>query len=379
MAGGAAENNFNAPEDHAIVVGIDRYRNPGIYSLRGAVNDANLFREWLIRADGGGLNPNNVKCVLSGSNGAAYTPSVDEIVLKILEYFDQMENTGRPVGRRLYLFFAGHGVAPPIGNDCSLIAANSPYNPLWGLHGVMTADIVRKQPMFQEVVLFMACCRIVAGNAPVWNGLPSPTAPLPNSNFLHGLAVKWQTPDTERDLPNPLNPAGPHLRQSLFAHSLLKGLMSAQDDQGAITSLSLKDFVKKQVQDLLPPAVKRPPDFNWDDNLPPVIFRAAPPPAAPAAPAAAGPAAPPAAAPAAAADTVVQPAGLIPVEVTLAAPGAVLEVLDGETLKTLETEILNVEPGKVSVRLKPGLYAFRAAGHAPVPVRVLGEAIRVAI
>ena len=35
------------PTDYAIVVGINDY-NSGIPVLRGAVNDARLFREWLL-------------------------------------------------------------------------------------------------------------------------------------------------------------------------------------------------------------------------------------------------------------------------------------------------------------------------------------------
>src|SRR4051812_36763407 len=119
MSANAAESTFPAPDDYAVIVGINRYR-PGIDPLRGAVNDANLFYRWVTDASGGGLNPVNVKLIVSPTEGG-YEPRVSDIENEIMLFYDRLWNTGRKVGRRLYLFMAGHGIAPPDGNDCSLV------------------------------------------------------------------------------------------------------------------------------------------------------------------------------------------------------------------------------------------------------------------
>jgi|EndMetStandDraft_5_1072996.scaffolds.fasta_scaffold65051_2 Caspase domain len=363
MAVGIAQGQYLAPNDHAIIVGINRYRTGVAAPLNGAVNDAKLFREWAIRPDGGGLNPDNVTLILSPDNGP-FVPSRDEIETEIRQFYERGFETGQPVGRRLYLFMAGHGIAPPDGNDCSLITANSFASPYWVVQGGLTADRIRKQPFFEEVVLFMACCRDVNGSAPFLSGLPEAGQPLQNSKYLHGMAVKWAKRAIEKELPNPFDRAQ-LLWQSVFSHALIKGLMSAIDDNGEVTSLSLKNFVRKQVQALLPPDDNRPPDFALDDTIPPIVFREAARTAA-------------ASSPGAQESARHAASGLTPVEINAGA-ATDIEVLDGASLNKLDPPMEKTATGTVKVYLKPGLYVFRAPGQQLVPVRVLGEATSVTI
>lgn len=405
------------PDDYAIIVGINRYRSEdGIEPLKGAVNDARLFCEWLVDPDGGGLDPDpksgRVALITSPEDGPL-APNRDAIEDQIQTFYQKAASGARPVGRRLYLFMAGHGVNPSEGpgDDCSLVAANSFINSLRVLTGRVTAQRILQQPMFHEVVLFMACCRDVDASAS-FSGLPMPGEPLPDSNYLHGLAVKWAKRALEKELPHPTDPAKPPLWQSVFSHALLKGLTSAFDDQGKITSRSLKDFVKLQVQALLPPGDNRPPQFFMDDEAPPIVFKSRPAAAAapipgpvpqPApggggpAPAPAGPgpvpiaesvrprtrgalrrtvapAPPPVAAPP---PPVPVPAGLIAVKITLSGGGGAFETLDGETLAKLDPPVEAVAANTFRVFLKPSLYAFRIPGGEAKPVSVLGEATSV--
>ena len=404
------------PNDYAVIVGIDRYRSDaGLDPLKGAVNDAKLFHEWIVDPEGGGLDPAHVTLITSPDDGSL-APNVDGIEDPIWTFFQKSSEGVRPVGRRLYLFMAGHGVNPIEGDDCSLVAANSQINPLRVLTGRMTAERVLKQPMFQEVVLFMACCRDVNATATYCN-LPLPGEPLNgDSKYLHGLAVKWRKRAIEKELENPNDPTKPRLWQSVFSHALLKSLRSAVDNNGEVTSFSLKNTVKALVTTLLPPDDNRPPQFFMDEDLPPIVFKSRPlaaavvvprqppdprsidelapggPPAVPAEPElppaprqrAAGrsglrSAGPPRggvglAPPAVAAPI---PAGLIPVKVTLSGAPAAFEVLDGETLAKLDPPMEALAAGTFRVFLKPSLYAFRIPGGQAKPVSVLGEAISV--
>jgi hypothetical protein len=390
------------PKDYAIIVGIDRYRSGGIDSLQGAVNDASLFYDWIVDPAGGGLDPANATLFTSPAAGP-FAPDRNAIEDQLLlTVYQEMLKGVRPVGRRLYLFMAGHGVAPSDGDDCSLVGADSFINSLRVLTGRMTADRILRQPMFQEVVLFMSCCRDVNGSATYCN-LPAPGDPLPNSTYLHGLAVKWAKKALEKQLPHPTDPTKPPLWQSVFSHALIKGLNSAFDDGGRVTSQSLRGFVKQQVVDLLPPGNNTLPQFFLDEDLAPIVFNSRPPAAAApiveqtvptppgprsilaeTAPAvestrpplrgsraprgAVQPAQPAAAAP---------PAGLIPVKVTLSGGATTFEALDGETLAKLDPPMETLAAGTFRVFLKPSLYAFRVPGGQAKPVSVLGEAISV--
>ena len=112
----------------------------------------------------------------------------------------------------------------------------------------------------------MACCRDVNTSATYCN-LPLPGEPLKDSTYLHGLAVKWAKRAVEKELPHPTDPAKPPLWQSVFSYALLKSLGTAFDDDGHVTSLSLKNTVKALVTTLLPPDDNRPPQFFMDDDL----------------------------------------------------------------------------------------------------------------
>jgi len=68
---------------------------------------------------------------------------------------------------------------------------------------------------------------------------------------------------------------------------------------------------------------------------------------------------------------------LIPVDVALGDPAAVLSVLDGADLSPINVQPEPIGDGKYRIHLPPGLYAFNAGPGPSVPVRVLGEALNV--
>ncbi|MGM4871381.1 hypothetical protein AB7645_09150 [Bradyrhizobium sp. 956_D2_N1_5] len=364
---------YRAPNDHAIIVGINRYRlKDDIPELLGAVNDATLFHEWTISPNGGGLNPKNSHLLVSPKEPGPFEPFRDDIEDEIFEFYNRSYGTGGRVGRRLYLFMAGHGVAPADGDDCSLVLGNSPLNPYRVLTGRLTAERVFRQPLFEEVVLFMACCRDVSG-AGSHTGLPPAGESLPNARYFHGLAAKWKKRALEKQLPHPFDAQKEPLWQSVFTHSLLLGLSSAVDSAGRITALSVRDFVKKQVLNLVPQDQKFAPPFFLDEDTPAIVFREAEAVAA----AHGGAASPRVESPSALAINSTPAPALIPVDVALGDPAAVLSVLDGADLSPINVQPEPIGDGKYRIHLPPGLYAFNAGPGPSVPVRVLGEALNV--
>ena len=117
-------------EDFAIVVGINAY--PQLTPLRGALQDANMFKNWLISPKGGDLPDTNVKTILS-PDGFASDPfdasPIKRDIDRALRDFGlgniDLEDP-QPIGRRLYFYFSGHGVGPNFDEVAMLMADAGP-------------------------------------------------------------------------------------------------------------------------------------------------------------------------------------------------------------------------------------------------------------
>src|SRR5262249_52459035 len=152
------------PTDHAIVAGVNNY--PGLSDLNGPVNDALAFQEWLLSDDGGGLDPGNVKTILSpapfqpDTDPANWVPTSEQIAaaLRTLQGLGKKLSLGKTIGRRLYIFLSGHGFAPDKVQP-ALLTANADSENLYHVPGRAYAEWFRNRAWFDEVVLMMDCCR----------------------------------------------------------------------------------------------------------------------------------------------------------------------------------------------------------------------------
>src|SRR5438045_3103110 len=110
-------------EDFAFVVGLNDY--PALGPLRGAQADARDFFAWVTDPQGGGIDPDQTRpdrpadLILSSLDAAGGLPKparseVDDVLRKYDRIANQRAQTGGPLktGRRLYVFFSGHGFAP---------------------------------------------------------------------------------------------------------------------------------------------------------------------------------------------------------------------------------------------------------------------------
>jgi hypothetical protein len=339
------------PTDYAIVVGINDY-NSGIPVLQGAVNDARLFREWLLDPNGGGLDPNNITfiCSTSPPNGKPLREEIEDV---ILSYFTHRHQTSEPRGRRLYLYFAGHGVTPnsPNDDDCGIVMANALLIALRALPGRLTARRVHRAALFSEVVLIMDCCREVAGYVVAESGLPQEVGNSSQNPYLYALAADWALTATERELPHPFDPNGPSSIQGVFTHALLRGLTSAVEEESReVTSTSLKKFVVDLMAELLPEEDRPVPHIELSERLDPIRF---------------GPGRP------------------IPVEIRVNTPVSGVVVQDGLDLREIAASRTPHAPGVFRFELFPARYAVVALDAAnqvirgPHPLQVFGASVSV--
>lgn len=159
--------------DWALCVGIGSYEAADrLAELPGALNDAIAIHQWLIAPTGGGVEYGRAELILSPTpqavGAAAPTAERIEAFLRGL-YRRAATNEGRGLGfragRRLWLFFAGHGLQFGEGEtkDTGLLAADAhPPGDLTHVAGAAWAEVFRVTDAFREVLLFMDCCRIDA-------------------------------------------------------------------------------------------------------------------------------------------------------------------------------------------------------------------------
>jgi len=111
-----------AVDDRGIVVGLTTY--PKIGSLQGPELDAEEFYDWLTSPTGGDVRSANIqKIVSSDFQPPPPAQPVDLPAQEVAKAFDRLHDeafqSGMPkrLGRRLYVYVAGHGAALPFAAD----------------------------------------------------------------------------------------------------------------------------------------------------------------------------------------------------------------------------------------------------------------------
>lgn len=231
-----------AADDRAVVVGINRYpgfrENGESKDLEGPEHDAREFAKWLTSPTGGNVPEDRVTLLVSGGTDDDPTPtelSVDQALQKII---NAAKKNGAVGGRRLYLFFAGHGFASST-EDVNLLTANAARDSI-GHHiaGKKYLEWFKMAALFKEVVLFMDCCREIQQTAPM---RPAPFTAMvnpPPSRVLVGYATGFAMASRER----PVKTNGAEVR-GRFTEALVAGLTKAADARGRVTGLQLRNFV----------------------------------------------------------------------------------------------------------------------------------------
>lgn len=261
-------------QDWAIIVGIQVYPDPAFIDLGGPENDARSFRKWLISPKGGNIWAENVSLILSSNylqpfaNTRKAKPTAKRIKdefkkLKAISDENKSLGKGRKIGRRLYLYFAGHGCAPlnPTSDEALLLTANASSTSLGeNIPGKSYADFHLWGTYFDEVVLFMDCCREVLHQAPF---LPLEIR-AGNINealagrIFYGFATKWSLKAREKPFNGQV--------QGLFTTVLLDGLWgaAANPQDGRVTVRSLKNYIYNTWKSYLTPEeLAQEPDLRF--------------------------------------------------------------------------------------------------------------------
>jgi hypothetical protein len=253
-----------AKDDWAIVVGIQSY--PALESLSGPDNDARAFLEWLTDPAGGDVPEKHVQKSLTSLwktpfRSVEVAKPTEEHIRKAGE---RLQNKGkstpqRRIGRRLYLYMAGHGFAPR-QDQTALLMANATKDrvgPPYHWLGPYTAEYFRRSGYFDEILLFMDCCREIYSP----EGLNFAWGPVTATDFpervkrFYAFATRWSRLSREE-------PMADGVVRGVFTAALLEGLRGAAyqpGSHGQITTASLQQYLQKKIPNL------QPSDFVADD------------------------------------------------------------------------------------------------------------------
>ncbi len=260
-----------ARDDHAIVVGITRY--PGLRDLAGPENDARDFRAWLIDEAGGGVPEDQVKLIVSPARAEAAEvvnerPTNAEIELELERFIRMSEEgvaggRGPRVGRRLYVYVAGHGVELGSIDDAHpvLLTANATEALA---HHVFVGDWVRgmrEAGIFEETVFLFDACRSRVTTAPP-RGAPITRGGVP------GARVRWLDAFASQELLSAYEKQFGPEHHGVFSRALLAGLRgAAREENGDVTALSLSKYLWENMKELLTCAERDDPDVNKQPEM----------------------------------------------------------------------------------------------------------------
>jgi uncharacterized caspase-like protein len=257
-------------EDRALVVGIDHY--PGFNdNLEGAVNDADAFCAWLKDSNGG--NVPECHCIKSTDYlASAGTPllarqarpvaeEIHDYIARLQDEADDRRTKRRScrLGRRIYLYFAGHGFDVDWKEPALLMANATPLRLGYHILGRYLADWLLRAGYFDEILLFMDCCREI-------RQVPALNKPFAvESDAQRQERVKWfyafgaKSSRATREYVTETGKA-----QGIFTSALIAGLNGAAAAPGtdSITAKSLSRYLDAEMINYM-----RPDDRN-DSRLP---------------------------------------------------------------------------------------------------------------
>ena len=231
------------PNDYALLVGVQDYPNyPPFDTLTGPHRDVIAIRDWLLNNQtGGGLNPLHCKELLSTNS----TPLHEEVDAKLDEIFKSVNKSGG--GRRLYVYFSGHGLASDIfGVDLCLVKWSLEWR-RYALSSYEYKKLIGETGYFEEIVWWLDCCRTSKVRAKgMGSHLGVATPGGNNTRFFTGFATEFRNAAYEAEqniIPKPGQ------AQGFFTQALLRALEGEAVSPGnhGVTAHALHDYLYSEV------------------------------------------------------------------------------------------------------------------------------------
>jgi len=273
ISSGATVERLN-DEDWAVVAGINYY--PGFSNLQGPVLDTTLFKDWALTR--GFVPDDQLNHIKSPEAAPPDVYSAEPTREKIDDAFRRLIRAAEPkrfhrLGRRLYIFFSGHGIVAtgdrtPDYRGAALLMANADSNSLVLHVGARAAaEWFRAHGIFDEVILFTDCCRDQEDNispsdliVPPWKAL------RPEGRFFYAFPAMLGSKAWEK----PLDKYG--RVRGVFGYVITEALNNPKlyDDKGQLTGSALESHLYKTIPTL---NNRQDPIIDYPhDNKPEIII-----------------------------------------------------------------------------------------------------------
>lgn len=253
-----------AQEDFGIVVGINDYQDPTYGRLDGACRDAEDFAAWLKSPDGGNVPKENVNPFTKLSDAGGNEPMLSHLLILLQNMRKRAAAGKKRVGRRLYIFLAGHGISPPELDEAGLLTVEAGDSVTPYLPGKQSADQFCLSARFEEVVLFMDCCRVTdlllqRFTLPI-SEKPDPAAAGKIRRFY---AFATALGKTARETDN----AG--VVRGVFSRVLLEGLNGAvlPDETGRMSTTQVRTYLEAELRKIKINGEEQTPHFPCKDEI----------------------------------------------------------------------------------------------------------------
>ena len=234
------------PNDYALVMGVDDYEKQ---PLKGPTRDATLFARWLTdKQSGGGLPDENCYLVINPDSpvGSMVTITLEKIVIQV----ERAREEGR-LPRRFYLYFSGHGQSAQFSDIYLCMKLWAPTRPL-SLSSTKCSDEMINCCNFQEVAIFLDCCRTATTSVGFQPGLGCGQTPssrdsgMPGTSIFQAYSSEHLAPSYEGEVAH-RSGASPSFG-GFFTHALLGALYGcAADPAGGVRPEALRNYLEQEV------------------------------------------------------------------------------------------------------------------------------------
>jgi hypothetical protein len=253
--------------DWALVVGVQFY--PALGDLDGPKNDVEAFKAWLLDPQGGDMNPEHILTVTSPDGPPQNEDDAEPTVEKVLKAAKKIKNQAtfdaqsnrNYVGRRLYLYFAGHGFSARADRTALLMAnaSDEEVGPNFHWLADANADWFYKAGYFDEILLFMDCCREEYDQPVVDVWKPESYPNFRDVRRFYAYATGWSLLSREIELTG-------GIKRGVFTCALIEGLRSRGNvpKTNRVTTRSMRDYLIASVKVDSTNALKES-DFIVDD------------------------------------------------------------------------------------------------------------------
>ena len=245
----------------ALLVGLSEY--PAVGKLKGTVNDLHDVCDWL-----------SIELKVPRENIICWTdtpklfrrPSSDDFYDWILDWGEKAkQKQGRfPLGKRLYVYYAGHGYNATTGQQSMIMPRSTPET--WNMVPMIPLrESLRLRAHFEEIVVVFDACRDVLGYAKDAIWLDQPEAAKDSNQVRVFSAFASKSGKKAKEVEFTKGKWAGVLTQAFLAGA--RGY--AADDKGVVYAHAMKKFILAAVKEKLGVDCEPDVDDGTDPNDPP--------------------------------------------------------------------------------------------------------------